>query len=141
MALFMASCGQTYELQSISVSPTTANLEGINTTQAFTVTAHYSNTKTEDVTVKSRYQVSQATAATDPDTPNGALSVNNSGVAETSSTVWACTWAYAAAGKGYVYGITSPYIVTVTYSGFTTTTAIAVASGPTCYDGISYLHP
>lgn len=141
LAMFLMGCGQTYELQSITVSPTTASLEGINATQALTVTAHYSNSKTQDVTIKSSYQVSQATALTDPNTPNGAVSVSGSGVVETSNSVWACTWVTTSAGSGYIYGITSPYVVTVSYGGFTTTSAIAVASGPTCYDGIGYKHP
>jgi hypothetical protein len=141
LAVFMLGCGQTYELQSITVSPTTANLEGYNATQVLTVTAHYSNTKTQDVTANSTYQVSQATAGSDPNTPNGAVTVNNSGIVETSNSIWACTWRATQVGTSYTYGVTSPYIVTVKYSGFTTSTAVAVASGPSCYDGITYNHP
>lgn len=143
MAVFMASCGQTYELQSITVSPSQPNIEGINTPQALTVTAHFSNTKTEDVTAKSVYQISQATAL-DPDahTPLEALTVNKSGIVETTS-VPACTWTDALSpdGKTYSYWITSPYIVTITYAGFTTTSSVSVASRAGCYDGIGFKAP
>jgi len=140
--VFMTSCASSNELLSITVSPTTAILEGYNDTQALVVTGHYSNKTNVDITIRSTYQVGQATALTNPDTPNGAVTVNKSGIIETSSTVWACTWvATPVTGGTYTYGITSPYIVTATYSGFTATTAVAVASGPSCYDGITYKHP
>jgi hypothetical protein len=143
MTVFMASCGQTYELQSITVTPAQPNIEGINTSQALTVMAHYSNTKSEDVTVKSTYQIGQATALSDPDTPLGAVSVSKSGIVETSATVPACTWDYAlnSDGKTYSYWITSPYVVTITYAGFTTTSSVSVDSLAGCYDGIGYKAP
>jgi hypothetical protein len=143
MTVFMASCGQTYELQSITVTPAQPNIEGINVSQPLTVTAHFSNSKTEDVTVKSLYQIGQATALTDPNTPLAGLTVNKSGVVETTS-VPACTWGYklGSDGKTYSYWITSPYVVTITYSGFTTTAAVSVASlAPSCYDGIGFNAP
>ncbi len=62
MAL-MASCGQTYSLQSISVTPgaygatgsAAMNLEGIGSYQTLTVTAQFSNTKTQNVTSSSTF--------------------------------------------------------------------------------------
>ncbi len=143
MTVFMASCGQTYQLQSISVTPAQPNIEGINSPSPglqLVVTAHYSNTKTEDVTVNSTFQLG---ASSDPDAPLSALTVNKSGVVQTTS-VPACTWGYKLNpdGSTYSYWITSPYVVTVTYSGFTTTSAVSVASrAPGCYDGIGLLAP
>jgi len=137
----MASCGQTYVLQSITVAPKTFNLEGLDTVQALTVTAHYSNTKTEDVTVKSTFQVGQATALTNPNTPNGAVSVSLSGTVQTSPTVYACTWLTTSTANGYTYSETSPYVVTASYAGFQDTAAVYVASLSSCYDGTGHLHP
>jgi hypothetical protein len=59
MTMFMASCGQTYKLLSISVTPGTPSasgnqqitLLGIGAFQQLTVTAKFSNGKTQDVTV------------------------------------------------------------------------------------------
>ena len=56
MAVLMASCGQTYKLDSITVAPATGyNLVSPGQTGALTVTATYSNTKTNDVTANSSY--------------------------------------------------------------------------------------
>jgi hypothetical protein len=149
LTVFMASCGQTYELQSISVvampagaitsSSPIADLEGIGSSANLVVTAHYSNTKTEDVTVKANY----GTSAPSPtgvklDAPLGAVTVNQSGHASVVDP--ACTWTATANGTGYTY---TPYYytVTVTYSGYTTYAYLAVASETGCYDGITYVHP
>ena len=139
MTIFMASCGQTYELQSITVAPAQPNIEGINTSQALVVTAHYSNTKTQDVTTNSTFQIS---GSSDPLAPLSGLTVNKSGIVETTAAP-ACTWDYALNpdGKTYSYWITSPYVVTVSYSGFTTTSAVSVASLAGCYDGIGFKAP
>jgi hypothetical protein len=139
MIIFMASCGQTYELQSITIAPTQPNIEGLSTQQALTVTAHYSNTKTADVTVKATYQLA---GSSDKNAPLAGLTVNNSGILETTSTP-ACTWAWALNSDGttYTYAITSPYVVTATYSGHTATASVSVASLSPCYDGIGYKAP
>lgn len=141
--VFMASCGQTYQLQSISVTPAQPNIEGINSPSPglqLVVTAHYSNTKSEDVTAHSTYQLG---ASSDPKAPLNALTVNKSGVVQTTS-VPACTWGdqLNPDKSTYSYWITSPYVVTVTYSGFTTTAAVSVASlAPNCYDGTGLKAP
>ena len=146
MTMFLTSCGQTYHLESITVSPTSLSLEGISTSQPLTVTANYSNTKTEDVTTRAAYQMSQATATgpnADPNTPNNGASVNNSGIVATSPTVGACTWLTTLNpdGKTYTYSITSPYVVTITYQGFTTTADVYVDSLASCNDPLKPAPP
>jgi hypothetical protein len=147
LTLFAASCGQTYELQSITVTPGTQgangaayiNLEGIGAFQQLTVTAHYSNTKTQDVTTKSQFELN---ASADPNAPLTALSLNRSGLLEVVNA--ACTW-YAEptdspTDSQFGYS-TDPYPVTVTYSGFTTTTFVSVANEGDCYDGQKWPAP
>jgi hypothetical protein len=155
VTILMASCGQTYQLQSITVAATSAgssttsassaaNIEGIGNTAAFAVTAHYSNSKTEDVTVSSKYQVD---ASTDPRAPLGDLTVSESGIAKAVNPNGTCTW-YAiptsSADTAFAYG-TQPYPVSITYTenGVTATTMayISVASATDCYDGLTYLAP
>jgi hypothetical protein len=132
MTAFMASCGQTYELQSITVDPPSPSIEGIGSSQALTITAHYSNTKTEDVTVKSTYQLG---ASADVNAPLSAVIVNKSGLVK--AVGGACTWVAEPSDpptdSKFLYG-TSPYPVTVTYSGFTTTAFISVNSLAGCFD-------
>jgi hypothetical protein len=157
MTILLANCGQTYELQSLTVTATAAstggttsasaaaNIEGIGNTATLAVTAHYSNSKTEDVTVNSIYQVD---ASTDPRAPLTDLTVSKSGIAKAVNPNGTCTW-YAeptsSANTAYSYG-TQPYPVTVTYTenGVTATTMayISVDSAATdCYDGITYTAP
>lgn len=150
LTVFMASCGQTYELQSISVvaipagattsTSAIADLEGIGSTANLVVTAHYSNTKTEVVTVKANWNGTSAPSPTGVklDAPVGAVTVNQSGLASVVDP--ACTWVATASGTSYTY---TPYYytVTVTYSGYTTYAYIAVDSETGCYDGITYVHP
>jgi hypothetical protein len=140
MTVFMGSCGQTYKLLSISVTPgalgatgsSAINIEGIGTFQSLTVTALYSNTKTEDVTGKSQYQIG---ASLDPNAPLSATTVNGSGVVKAVGGV--CTWVAeptdSPTNSAFSYG-TSPYTVTITYSGFTTVAFVSVNSLPGCYD-------
>jgi hypothetical protein len=138
LSLFMASCGQTYHLDSITVSPKSFYLEGPNAptpleSQPLTVTGNYSNTKTEIVTTGSTYQVDQATGMSDPNTPTGAVFVNGtSGVVEVSPRILACTFKLNSTGTGYV--TTSPYVVTVTYQGQQDTAAVYVDTMPNCHD-------
>ncbi len=138
--LFLSGCGQTYELQSITVSTTLNGAEeGINiegpTSQALVVTAHYSNTKTEDVTVHSTFQLG---ASADAQAPLTSVSVNNSGIVQVVAS--ACTWTATANGTGYTY-TSQPYVVTVSYAGFTAVQDISVDNEAACYDGIGYPHP
>lgn len=133
MTLFMASCGQTYELQSITIAPSQPNIDGISTPLAVTVTAHYSNGKTEDATTKASYQVSSSDPA---DVPLAGLAVNKSGILSTT-TVPVCTWTWTlnADGSTFSYALVKPYTLTATYSGFTATAVVGVASASPCYDG------
>jgi hypothetical protein len=132
LTVFMASCGQTYELQSITIDPASPNIEGIGTSQAFTVTAHYSNTKTQDVTAKSSFQVG---ASSDVNAPMTALMVNGSGIAK--AVGGACTWVAeptdSPINSKFAFG-TSPYTVTATYSGFTAVAFVSVNSLAGCFD-------
>jgi hypothetical protein len=137
LALFLASCGQTYELQSITLSPVSPNLEGIGASQQLTVIAHYSNTKTQEVSVKSTYVISSAPGGL---APMSALAVNTSGIVQAVGA--ACTWTDAVGGDGktYVYA-TSAYEVTAMYSGLTTKVFVSVASAAGCYDGQAFPAP
>lgn len=130
MCIFAASCGQTYQLQSITVAPSSPGLEGISQTLPLKITAHFSNTKTEDVTAVSTY----ALASTGQ--PIDALSVSPSGILSTSTLTPACTWKATLNpdGKTYSYSIVEPYQLTVTYHGVTAMAAVTVDSAATCYD-------
>jgi hypothetical protein len=135
MTLILASCGQTYELQSITISPSQPKIDGISTPLAVTVTANYSNGKSEDATTKAAYQISSS----DPtNVPLAGLSVNKSGILSTT-TVPVCTWSWTlnSDGSTYTYALVSPYTLTATYSGFTATAVVGVASAVPCYDGSS----
>jgi hypothetical protein len=128
----LASCGQTYKLQSISVSPTSASLATFGSTQQLTVTATYTNTKTADVTQKSQYSIGGSSAPnnTAPLSVNGlpTVTVNNSGLVAASPNVPACTYAPTT-------NVPYPYSVNVTYTenGVTVSTSaslnVATASG------------
>ena len=120
MTVLMASCGQTYKLQYITVAPgasvsSAISLGSIGSTQPLTVTAHFSNTKTEDVTGRSKYTFLAPVA---PAVAQTAVSVNVAGVVEDI-------------GKGCVVANsrTSIYNIVVTYSGSTTLAFVSVISG------------
>ena len=150
MTILLASCGQTYKLQSITVtaaagsstasSSAAANIEGLGNTATLAVTAHYSNSKTEDVTVNSIYQVD---ASSDPRAPLTDLTVSKSGIAKAVNPNGTCTW-YAeptnSADTVFSYG-TQPYPVTITYTenGVTATTLayISVDSATDCFDDVT----
>lgn len=144
MCIFVAGCGQSYELQSISVSPTSPNLEGIGSTQQLAVTAHYSNTKSNDVTIRSNYELG---ASLNPLAPLDAVTLSTSGllqdIVSPTTGLGSCTW--TATGIPPVY-TTDPYPVTITYTehGVTATTYsyVSVDSGVAlCYDGQLYPEP
>lgn len=122
MCMFATSCGQTYKLESINVTPaagyilTSANPQG-----PLTVMANFSNTKTKDVTVASSYEVGDSTAPNNA-APQGVLSVDDSGVVTASGTVLACTYVGTTNPTPY------PYPVTVTYTnnGVTATKTVPI---------------
>jgi hypothetical protein len=143
LTLLWTGCGQTYELQSITVASTntgtaTTNLEGIGASDSFIVTAHYSNTKSNVVTTQSKFQLG---ASADANAPLASLSLNNSGVVKTVDA--ACTWHATPTNTTdttFAY-TTQPYTVTVTFEGFTTTGYVNVANAGECYDGVTYQAP
>ena len=155
MCIFAAGCGQTYTLQSITVTPQSPNLEGIGATQALTVTAHYSNTKSSDVTVVSSYQLGvsadSSTVTGSGLAPLDAVTLSKSGVLQSviSPTLGtgACTWHATPTGtsKATFAYTTNPYSVTVTYSenGVTVTghSFVSVDAVGDCYDGLTYPAP
>jgi len=143
LALFMAGCGQTYSLQSITVSPTSANLYGDGAQQAFVVTANYSNTKSSVVTTHATYQLSLPSDQTSSNSlwNLSSITVNQSGILSVVGA--ACTWTVVPVTVGttttYSYG-TDPFIMTVTYKeGSVTRTAKVLVSvnneAGVCFDG------
>jgi len=135
MILF-TSCGQTYELVQLEVLPGQANLSGIGAIQHYQVLAHYSNTKTVDVTHQSTYALTPPNSA-----PTGyvvtpdAVRFTQDGIVE-AVMPGACTWTAVpsvdAAGKPTtVYG-TNPYTLSVTFEGKTSPAYISVASIAGC---------
>lgn len=158
MAVLMTSCGQTYKLLSITVTPGTLDasgnsaiyLEGDAAFQQLTVTATYSNTKTQDVTLRSTYQIGTSDISKYFNNPNPAplssVAVNNSG--RISVVAPACTWdtePTSSADTAWNYGL-YPYHATITYTenGVTTTAYldINVANWAfSCFDGKAYLPP
>ncbi len=143
LALLMAGCGQTYELQSITVAAkstgtASTNLEGIGAEDSFIVTAHYSNTKTEDVTTKATFQLG---ASSDGNAPLTAVSLDKSGIIKAVDA--ACTWHATPTDSNdtnFSYS-TKPYTLTVNYGGFTSQAFVSVASATGCYDGQAYPAP
>jgi hypothetical protein len=133
MAVLMASCGQTYKLDSITVAPATGyNLVSPGQTGPLTVTATYSNTKTNDVTANSSYELGASPAPGDaaPLSINGVptVTVNKSGVVTASSSVGVCTWVATTTGTTTTYA-TYPYPVTITYAenGVTVTASAPIS--------------
>jgi hypothetical protein len=157
MTVLLASCGQTYELQSISVTPGTLdsagnsqiNLVGDGAFQQLTVTAKYSNTKTKDVTVHSSYQLNASKMGDASDgrsiAPLTSVAVNNSGMVNVLD--YACTWdtePTSSADTAWYYTI-APYQVKVTYTenGVTATalmdvTVVNLNNGGYCFDGTDF---
>jgi hypothetical protein len=132
----LTSCGQTYELVSLEVEPGEANLPGLGAIQQYQVLAHYSNTKTVDVTHQSSYALTPPSSAPPGYvvTPN-AVRFTQDGMAE-AVLPGACTWTGVttldAAGKPTtVYG-TNPYTLTVTFEGKSAPAYISVASIAGC---------
>lgn len=138
-------CGQTYELQSITVAAkstgtASTNLEGIGSEDSLIVTAHFSNTKTEDVTTRATFQLG-ASSRTDGAAPLTAVTLDKSGILKAVDA--ACTWHAAPTDSKlttFDYS-TEPYTVTVNFNGFTTQAFVSVASAAGCYDGQSFKAP
>ena len=132
----LTSCGQTYELVALEVEPGQANLSGLGARQQFQVLAHYSNTKTTDVTHQASYTLTPPVSAPVGYviTPN-AVTITQDGQAE-AVLPGACTWTGVttldAAGKPTtVYG-TQPYVLTATFEGKQMVAHISVASIAGC---------
>ena len=127
IAACMASCGQTYKLDSITIAPAAGYiLTNAEPQGALVVTANYSNTKTAVVTVDSKYEIG-ASALNSTTAPLNAVSVNNSGVVTASGTIPACTYSATAS---------SPYTVNVSYTenGVTASAQVPinVSTAPAC---------
>lgn len=148
VCFFAASCGQSFDLESITATPTSPNIEGIGSTQQLTVTASFTNQKTSDVTTRATYQVG---ASADPNAPLDALTLNNSGllqaVVSPTQQIGSCTWHAQPTDNTlttYNYS-TQPYDVTVTFTqnGVTATTHayVSVDSAAGCYDGQGFPAP
>jgi hypothetical protein len=114
MCIFVASCGQTYRLESISVAPATGyTFTTLGESGPLTVTAYYSNTKSSDVTAVSKYVDAGSSAPNSP-AAGDAVHTDLSGVVHVSSTVEACT--YVSTTTNGVTTITpDPYAVNVSY--------------------------
>jgi hypothetical protein len=151
MCVFVASCGQSYKLQSITVSPTSPNIEGIGALQQLTVTSHYSNTKSQGVTVHSSFELGASSDSASGLAPLDAVTLSKSGVlqAVVSPTLGtgACTWHATptnASDTTFSY-TTNPYPVTITYTengvSATAYAFVSVASEGGCYDGQAFLAP
>lgn len=130
LAIGLSGCGQSYELQSISVAPTHPNVVGLGGTQQLTVTAHYSNNKTTDVTRKATYQIVAPTGSA-PFAPLSAITINANGLAE-GLEPGACTWTVSGASPNWEYG-TDPYVVNITFEDKTVQGFLSVTSIVGCY--------
>lgn len=127
VAVALSGCGDSFELQSISLEPTHPNLVGIGGTGQFVVTAHYSNNKTADVTRKATYVISASESIF---APLPAVTINANGLAEAIDG--ACTWTHTGVAPNYEYA-TNPYPLDVTFEGKTVRGFISVASVGGCY--------
>ncbi len=119
MTIVMASCGQTYKLESISISPAAGySLTNASPQGALMVTASYSNSKTANVTTGSSYEI-LASALGSTTAPPNAVMVNNSGVVIASGATMACTWNGATS---------SPYMAQASYTenGVTATASVPI---------------
>jgi hypothetical protein len=127
-ALLLVSCGQTYELASIELTPTSPNIVGIGGTQQFVVTARYTNTKSEDVTLKSTFTIA-APNGTILVVPPSALNMSPAGMMEVIQG--ACTWTKSGTTTDPVYG-TTPYVLKATFDKHDAIAFVSVASIAGC---------
>lgn len=153
MTVLLASCGQSYKLDSIEVTPGTLassgnmaiNLEGGGAYQQLTVTAKFSNSKTQDVTSQSTYQIG-ASAMGEQIAPLESVTVNKSGMVQVVGIT--CTWdtePTSSADTAWEYGVV-PYKLTVAYTnnGYTSTAQMDVNVDNLagyCFDGQKFTPP
>jgi len=130
MLIFCLACGQTYETQSIEVAPPSPNIVGIGGFQQLTVTAHFSNGKTQDVTNRATYSLTLPTGA--PLAPANALTISASGRVQVVDA--ACTWmTFLSSDTPPVKTFaTSPYVLTATWDNHQSVSFISVASAAGC---------
>ncbi len=140
MAVCLASCGQTYKLDSITIAPAAGyNLTSASPQGALVVTANYSNTKTAVVTVNSTYEIlaSPLITTTAPSSVGGVptVSIDKSGNVTASATATACTWVATTSGGTTTY-VSYPFSAQATYTDdgvtATATAPINVATAPGC---------
>lgn len=129
-AFALSGCGDSYELQSISIDPTHPNVVGIGGTAQITVTAHYSNNKTSDVTRRATYLIATPSGGT-AFAPLSAVTINPNGLVEALNP-GACTWVVSGTSPNWQYA-TDPYILTVAFGGKSVEGYISVASIGGCY--------
>lgn len=144
LCALLANCGQTYELQSIAVTPTYVDLYKTGASQTFTVTATYTNTKTSVVTAKAQYTLANSSLSS---APVAALALTNNGTGYfqvLGNPACTFTATLASSGSGYVYQ-DYPYTLNISYTeGSITKTAVAsidVNNEADCYDGTNTTHP
>ena len=126
--LLLASCGQTYELVSLELTPTHPNVVGIGGTAQFAVTAKYSNTKSSDVTHRSAYTIT-APSGTTSVVPPGALTMSPTGRLEV--VLGACTWTNSGTTTDPVYG-TDPYVLKAKFDNQEAIAFVSVAAIAGC---------
>lgn len=145
LAFFTTSCGQTYHLQSIVLSPPSTTIEGISNYATFKVVAQNSNGQTEDVTTRAVFSLSADSNVLTPAQLNYILAnvTLRQGLANQVQVVGpVCTWSWQESvttdGSGnktytHVYG-TQPLNITATFNGMTSSGTISINSATGCYD-------
>jgi hypothetical protein len=127
-ALLLINCGQTYELSSIEITPTSPNVIGIGGTQQVAVTARYTNDKTQDVTVRSTFTIT-APSGTILVVPQSALTISPNGMIEVIQG--ACTWTKGGTTAAPVYG-TTPYVLKASFDKHDAIAFISVSAIAGC---------
>ncbi len=108
LLIFCLACGQTYEMQSIEMTPATPNLTGVGSSQQFLVVAKYSNGKTQDFTTRVTYTLDAPTGPVIA--PATAVDLTQSGRLQVISS--ACTFAPNT-------NVAYPYVITAKFDTFT----------------------
>jgi len=121
-----ASCGDSYELQSISITPSTGlTLSTPGETEAISVIAYFSNSKSLGVTHQSSYMITAPDPGMISTAPDGAVLYEIPNLISASPTVLACTFS---GGVNYPYTVTASY----TRNGVTKTASIPVTVTDGC---------
>ena len=131
LVLFMVGCGSGKHIQSVEMTPTSADLVGIGATQQFDVIAVYNDGTSIDVTSRATFSIAVPNPPA-PATPPNVISVNGSGLAQ--GVLGACTWTTTTVGTAMTFA-TSPYVLTATFQNLSATSFVSVASLSGC------LHP